>query len=255
MTPFWFDMSDLWIGTFFYGIYLALFCICIYILLRRPHNLGNIVLLVTAVVLFTLSTVLAVLNLILGSGEIDNLNIPFDHLEAAGNIIYGVNNIVADGLVIYRCYSIWEQNIYVVILPIILLVLTSVFGVDLRLPSSPFFALSFATNVLVTALTAGRIWWLYRKAQVYLKADVKHRYLSAIGITVESGVLYSATVLAYLILGAIPGAEIVQGPIFQMLTQVMGIAPTLIIVRVGLGVNVQTSSRDTSTDLEKGRSF
>ncbi|KAJ7189069.1 hypothetical protein C8R46DRAFT_34471 [Mycena filopes] len=261
MTDFWFDISELWLATFFYGIYVVLFCICIYILLRRPHNLGNTVLLVTAVALFTLSSVEAVINLILGSAEIDDLDIPFDRLEDAEDIIYGVNNVIADGLVIYRCYSIWENNIYVVILPIILLIITSVFGVDLRLPSSPFFALSLTTNVLVTALTAGRIWWLYRKARVYLKTDVQRRYLSAMAILVESGALYSATVLAWLIVSAIPAAHIFKGPIYQMLTQIMGIAPTLIIVRVGLGAGAvgtyDTASkldRDGSTDdIEKGR--
>ncbi|KAF8186079.1 hypothetical protein K438DRAFT_1973454 [Mycena galopus ATCC 62051] len=52
--------------------------------------------------------------------------------------------------------------------------------------------------------------------------------------SIESGALYSAAVLAYLIFGAIPSAAILEEPIFQMMTQVMGIAPTLIIIPVGL---------------------
>jgi hypothetical protein len=73
-----------------------------------------------------------------------------------------------------------------------------------------------------------------------LKTDTQRRCLSTVSILcvflvfmtskpfslilvcrVESGVLYSGTVLAYLILGAIPSASIVQEPIFEMLTQVM----------------------------------
>ncbi|KAJ6532137.1 hypothetical protein DFH09DRAFT_1182699 [Mycena vulgaris] len=238
MTELWYAISQLWIGTFFYGIYFTLFCICIYILLRRPRSLGNTVLIGTAIVLFTLSTVQVVINLVLGAVDLREIDIPFMRLQKAANLIYGINNMIADGLVIYRCYSIWNNNLYVVSLPMILLIVTTVFGLDLALPAKPFLALSLATNILVTAMTAGRIWWIYRTARVYLQADVQRRYVSAMSILVESGVLYSATVLAYLILGAIPSAKILQPPTLQVLNQIMGIAPTLIIVRVGLGVGV-----------------
>jgi len=243
MDDFWFDMTQLWVGTFFYGIYLVLFVICIYILLNRPCP-GNAVLLVTAVALFTLCTVQAVLNLVLGAAEIDYLNMPVHSINRAANIIYGVTNIIADGLVIYRCYIVWDRNIRVVILPLLMLAVTSVFAVDLKLPANPYFSLSLATNMVVAALTAGRIWWICRQCRLYSKfkltSAAQKRCASAISIIVESGVLYCATVLAYLILGAIPSVSIAQEPIFEMLTQVMGIAPTLIIVRVGLGVNTPT---------------
>ncbi|KAJ6593090.1 hypothetical protein B0H19DRAFT_1010442 [Mycena capillaripes] len=116
-----------------------------------------------------------------------------------------------------------------------------VFGTDLQLPSNPFFALSLATNILVTALT-GALWILFN---LWRQQHVKMS--SSCSRAVESGVIYSATVLAYLILGAIPSASIVQEPIFEMLTQVMGIAPTLIIVRVGLGVHVQNVESTVKT--------
>jgi len=251
MDGFWYDISQLWVGTFFYGIYLVLFCICIYILLHRPHNLGNTILLVTAIALFTLSTVQAVINLVLGAADIDDIDIPYDQLVDATTIIYGVNNIIADGLVIYRCYSVWNYNKYVVVLPIIMLIVTSVFAVDLQLPENPYFALSLATNVVVTIFTAGRIWWICRQSRAYLKTDEQRRYISVISIIVESGVIYSATVLVYLILSAIPSAVILQEPIYQMLTQVLGIAPTLIIVRVGLGVHVQSFESTVETAVAK----
>ncbi|KAJ7453171.1 hypothetical protein FB451DRAFT_1520346 [Mycena latifolia] len=244
------------VGTFFYGIstlveqypatyrvpgiYLVLFCICIYILLHRPRNLANTILLVTAISLFTLSSIQAIFNIILGSADIDGIDIPYDNIAMANNMIYIANNVLADGLVIYRCYVIWGHNIYVVILPIIMLIVTSIFGWDILLPLPPFFELSLATNVLVTGLTAGRIWWICRQARAYLKTDAQKQYVSSISIVVESGVMYSAAVLTYLILGAIPSAEVVQNPIVEMLSQVVGIVPTLIIVRVGLGLSIQS---------------
>ncbi|KAJ7772832.1 hypothetical protein DFH07DRAFT_145571 [Mycena maculata] len=247
MTEFWYQISHLWIGTFFYGIYLVLFCICIYILLHRPRNLSNTVLLVTAIALFTLSTIQTIMNIILGAANIDGIDIPYDKVFLADNMIYVVNNIIADGLVIWRCYVIWNHNIYVVALPIVLLIITSIFGWDLDLPLPTFFAMSLATNVLVTSLTAGRIWWICRQARTHLDTDLQKRNVSSISIVVESGVIYSASVGLYLILGAIPSAQEMQGPIVEMLAQVVGIVPTLIIVRVGLGVSIQSIEGTVST--------
>jgi len=237
---FWFDISMLWVGTFFYGIYLILFCFCIHILLHRTRNLDNTVLLVTAIVLFTLSTVLAVINLVLGASDIDNIDIPYHQLVLASIEIYAANNIVADGLLIYRCYSIWNKNIYVVLVPIIMLIISSILGWDILIPLTPFFALTLVTNVVVTVLTAGRIWWICRKARKYLQTDIQRRYLSAISILAESGVVYSAVVLAYLIFGAFDSTYIMQEPIWEALGQLVGIVPTLIIVRVGMGMSVQS---------------
>ncbi|KAJ6497280.1 hypothetical protein C8R45DRAFT_124398 [Mycena sanguinolenta] len=259
MDDFWYDMSELWVGTFFYGIYLVLFCICIYILLNRPRNLGNIILLVTAFALFTLATVQAVINLVLGTGEIENFDIPYDQLGDGTDVIYTFNNFIADGLVIYRCYVVWNNNVWVTILPILMLIASTVLGVvesfDFSISLYPFFAVSLATNVLVTMLTAGRIWWISRYSRSYLKTAEKRRYVSAIAILVESGMLYSATVLAYLIVLSIPSASILAEPIFAMLVQIMGIAPTLIIVRAGLAVKGEESKPMSDTTCSQQRPF
>ncbi|KAJ7926171.1 hypothetical protein B0H13DRAFT_1089558 [Mycena leptocephala] len=239
MTEFWYLISNMWIGTFFYGIYLVLFCICIYILLHRPRNMANTILLVTAIVLFTLSTVQAIINIILGAADIDNIDIPYDQLFLAMDMIYVANNVLADGLVIYRCYVIWNRNIYVIILPIIMLVVTSVFGWDLDLPLPPFFEISLATNVLVTGLTVGRIWWIYRQNCMHLTSDMRKKYFTSMAIIVESGLLYSVATMVYLIMGTIPFTRVAQDPTATMLSQLVPIVPTLIIVRIGLGLGIE----------------
>jgi len=247
MTEFWYLISHLWISTFFYGIYLVLFCICIYVLLHRPHNRANSIMLATVITLFTLSTVQTIIVIILGAADIDGIDIPYDNLFLANNMIYVANNVIADGLVIYRCYVIWNRTIYVIILPIILLVLTAVFGWDLLLPLPPFFELSLATNILVTGLTAGRIWWIYRQSGMHLNPDMRKRYFTSISVIVESGVIYAVATSIYLILGAIPFTEIAQDPTAEMLAQIVGIVPTLIIVRIGLGLSVENAQSTVST--------
>ncbi|KAJ7155622.1 hypothetical protein C8R46DRAFT_1295384 [Mycena filopes] len=225
-----------------------------YILLRRPWCLGTAVLLCTATALFGFSTAQVVIDLILGAVDLREIAIDFRPLQEATVILYGVNNFIADGLVIYRCYCVWNNSARVVIVPVILLIVTTVFGCSPDLPSNPLFIFSLVTNVLVTALTAGRILWIARKGRQYLQDDAQRRYSSSVCILIESGVLYSATVLAYLIIAAIPRARIVLPLVFQMLTQIMGIAPTLIIVQVGMGMSVFVSEVDKPTDETLGSS-
>ncbi|KAJ7155619.1 hypothetical protein C8R46DRAFT_1356096 [Mycena filopes] len=253
-VPSGFKYAQLWVGTFFYGIYFVLFCICMYILLRRPWNLGTGVLLCTAIALFGLSTAQVVINLVLGAVDLREITIDFRPLQTTTIVLYGINNFIADGLVIYRCYCIWNNSARVVVVPVILLIITTVFGVIPALPSNPLFIFSLATNILVTALTVGRIWWIARKGRAYLQADAQRRYSSSAAILIESGALYSATVLAYLIMTTIPSARILLQLVFQMLTQIMGIAPTLIIVRVGMGISVFASEAEKATEKSGGTS-
>jgi hypothetical protein len=117
--------------------------------------------LVTAIALFTLATVQTAINLILGAADIDGIEVPYDNLSLADMMIYVVNKSVPSHLSairiltmfyfrqrdrgrigrartcsnygpgilikfqIYRCYSVWNRNIYVIILPVILLITTS----------------------------------------------------------------------------------------------------------------------------------
>ncbi|KAJ6565046.1 hypothetical protein B0H10DRAFT_2239280 [Mycena sp. CBHHK59/15] len=162
VSAFWYDISQLWVGTFFYGIYLVLFCICMYILLHRPSSRGNTVLLVTAIALFTFSTILIVLILVLVTAEIEELaSIPSDSIQNAAYIIYAINNSIADGLLIYRCYVVWNHDWRVIVLPVMLLIASTgeACGLDVFLDATPQFAVILGTNFLATGLTGKSISW------------------------------------------------------------------------------------------------
>ncbi|KAJ7810816.1 hypothetical protein B0H13DRAFT_1927130 [Mycena leptocephala] len=211
MDEFWYDISQLWVGTFFYGINTP---VATTTYIYHPQ---------------------AIINLVLGAADIDRHRYSVRPTRRCHNHYIRRQNIIADGLVIYRCYAVWNYNKYVVILPIIMLIVTSVFGVVCQFfpQSRSFFGLSLATNVVVTVFTASapcsRAHLVdLRQSRAYLKTDEQRRYISVISILVESG-----------------------DPIFQMLTQVLGIAPTLIIVRVGLGVHVQSFESTVGTAVAK----
>ncbi|KAJ7053761.1 hypothetical protein C8F01DRAFT_1089442 [Mycena amicta] len=236
-------MANMWLETWFYGIYLVLFCICIHILRKRAPSTSTTVLLATAIILFFLSTVQLVINLYLGSAQILEYDIPFDTWSFWDDMIYVLNNLVADSLLIYRCWVVWNRN-YLIIAPGILgLIATNILGFDPNTAPPPFFALTLATNVFITFLTAGRIWWIYYTSQRHLKSGSSsssggsNHYTSSIAIVLESGLIYSAFVAARL---AVQGEMIFV--VTEMLRQVVGIVPTLIIVRVSLGVSIESSS-------------
>ncbi|KAJ7579924.1 hypothetical protein C8J56DRAFT_759289, partial [Mycena floridula] len=100
---------------------------------------------------------------------------------------------------------------------------------------------------------AGRIWWITEKAQVLLSEQTKKRYNTATAVILESGMIYPMLLLVVVIIvfafGGSLGSSVFIGLIYQVVVSIcppslynlsyyhlQDIAPTLIIVRVGLGV-------------------
>ncbi|KAI3618211.1 hypothetical protein WG66_005615 [Moniliophthora roreri] len=116
-----------------------------------------------------------------------------------------------------------------------------------------FELLSVILNSMVTLLTAGRIWWIYRQihAQGILKRDVFIQSVSR--IILESGSLYPVLGIIGMILANETSSQritIDEMPIdfFPLIRLSAGIAPTLIIVRAKLGKNVE-SLQDQVSDI------
>ncbi|KAJ7226417.1 hypothetical protein C8J57DRAFT_1585728 [Mycena rebaudengoi] len=192
----------------------------------------------------------------------------YDRLYLAKDLLLVTNNIVTDGLFIYRCFIVWGRNIRVVVLPMLMLFATTVLGywvaispyqLDSRVP----IAITILTNMVLMGLTAGRIWWIRRDARIILESVHVHRYNTAIAImyvhhshvlnkaynlsSLESGAIYCLSIFLYVIAISLLSNTSPVIPIFGVaVTQIMNIAPTLMIVRVGLG----RTDQDT-TDLEE----
>ncbi|KAJ7466442.1 hypothetical protein FB451DRAFT_1485379 [Mycena latifolia] len=92
-------------------------------------------------------------------------------------------------------------------------------------------------------LIFGRIWWLARAAQKIMGPKVAKRYRTAGAMILESGAIYGAGGLAYIIMGFVTvHSETMNYNITtsgSILGQLVGIAPTIIAVRVGLGCCVE----------------
>ncbi|KAJ7928137.1 hypothetical protein B0H13DRAFT_2551165 [Mycena leptocephala] len=190
-------------------------------------------------------------------GTLQDIQVAFQHLRQVKgpwhDIIILANNFAADGFFIYRCYVIWSGSPYkrrVIGVPLLLLLSTTIYGITIaslflaNVSLAPFFldtnivVVSIClvmTNLLLTGLTAGRIWWTRRHLQVIGEPKLVHRYKTAIKMLFESSLLYFSPVIA-LFIGASP--------------QLMNIMPALVIVRVSLARSVDADPTAGNLKLE-----
>ncbi|KAF5348751.1 hypothetical protein D9757_014133 [Collybiopsis confluens] len=177
------------------------------------------------------------------------------------------NNVIQDSRQmlswwIYRLFVVWGFKKYVVVGPIILLIAEvvfaslSVWGESISDPGATIqsfniytwamvsFSISCVTNIVVTALIAARIWWYSHRASRFLGEPHKQKYYQAIIIIIESGSISGLTMFLILIFyrTTLTSADFIYFPACQ----VLGIVPTLIIVRVGLGVSMQDSTQSST---------
>ncbi|KAK7042125.1 hypothetical protein R3P38DRAFT_305829 [Favolaschia claudopus] len=259
---------------FLYGMYVVLFCFCVKTLRRSRHR-HRLVLFVAIVVIFTLCTLHWMLQLV-NAGELlkfleklahakgakeeyhvksqqPELMDEYNRINIVMGVVYVTSNLIADTIFIWRCYCIWCFRKRIVAVPVVLLFSSGFLGyasiiacgregyseflfINLLFPLAVIF--SVLTNVVLMALAAGRIWWIARGARTIMGPVVVKQYRMVIAMILESGALYCTPGFLYLILFAIrPSATQV---IFASLAQIVGIAPTIIVVRVGMGNAVES---------------
>ncbi|KAJ7451565.1 hypothetical protein FB451DRAFT_1283608 [Mycena latifolia] len=184
----------------------------------------------------------------------------FQRIHFAQDMILITNNAIADGLFIYRCYVVWGYNKRVISLPVLLLLITTVLGYvsvyrnDISNPGSHImdirvgFAFAIATNLTLTGLTAGRIWWAKRQLAVVGRSKSSQRYTTAISVLLESGAAYCLTlILVILAMSAVRKATVGPAAVLAALSygaasELVNIIPTVFIIRVCLVRNSETDS-------------
>ncbi|KAL0563555.1 hypothetical protein V5O48_018512 [Marasmius crinis-equi] len=179
-------------------------------------------------------------------------------------------NATADCILMYRCYVIWGSQKRVVIIPFLAALTFSVmgfvgvvmYGIGKRnqlVPSNldlvvkgdmlerVYLIGSASVNLLLTLLTAARIWWITKEARALMGRPVSKRYQTVIAIILESGILFP--VFAFLHIALTETSDIVYVPVNFLPTaaQMGAIAPTLIIVRATTGASVDSVQTAFST--------
>ncbi|KAJ7704201.1 hypothetical protein B0H16DRAFT_718606 [Mycena metata] len=163
-------------------------------------------------------------------------------LTTAQTMVFAANNLVTDSLLLYRCFVIWGANWQPVVLPGVLMTCTFVIGCVNTLvgvgPATARLPYIFAalTNLGLVALIGGRIWWIRRDVRAVAGNELRKRYDTVIAMVLESGAVYFVVSLLL--------AVFQSGIAFVILQAIaihgVNIAPTLIVVRVGLGHTIGT---------------
>ncbi|KAJ7829117.1 hypothetical protein B0H13DRAFT_2289806 [Mycena leptocephala] len=272
-TAYWLNMLFALYATsttlLLYGLYVLLFILSLRILLRRNPGEKQ-VLVVTSLTMLLLGTSQTILWVFTAGISVRMTQVLVEQdavnslsrlwrlyftLDVAQNIVFVTNNCVTDMLFLYRCYIIWGSRWKVIATPAVCILSTVVLGVvatvsydsvtqvhyiDRRVP----FIMNVATNVLLVCLTAGRIWWIKREAQILLGAKSPARYAIVIAMILESGSIYCLCLILQVVAQSLVpsnASNIFLGVTTGLGQQVVNIAPTLIVVRVGMGDQVQNT--------------
>jgi hypothetical protein len=170
-------------------------------------------------------------------------------------ILYGIQTLIGDVFILYRLHLVWNGNKFV-FYPLLTGFLGSVVtalgsftsAAHSHLSSSSttlpiltfkqngwvisFFVLTLLINGFATALIAGRIWWVpLRVTQI----QGSNGNLGPTSIAImESGAIYSISLVILMVLYV--KHTYAQNIVLDSMTQIIGIAFSLVIVRVALGL-------------------
>ncbi|EEB95085.1 hypothetical protein MPER_06003, partial [Moniliophthora perniciosa FA553] len=119
---------------------------------------------------------------------------------------------------LYRYSVLWGSTKRVLVIPVMALFGTNVIGLvgilmdvinilrnstqDTSLPGTVLFQAHFIANAinsfLLSLMIAGRIWWLSREPRHAMGCQIVRRYKRIVSMVIESGSMYSATLIAHL---------------------------------------------------------
>ncbi|KAJ6582020.1 hypothetical protein B0H19DRAFT_1117291 [Mycena capillaripes] len=261
-------LSVLWkasMSLLLYGIFVVLFILAIHTLSSRKAQ-GKSILIAATWVMFVVGTTRLVLLLVQTAMSVyavqesiqnpAGLN-PFRRLlfalRLAQDVLFTLN--------LWRCYVIWGHQKSVVVLPGLFVAATTVVSVgycvtlrdsgvvsfptsavDPRIP----FIFGVLTNLILMTLTAGRIWWIQQQARTICGREniFKRRYGMALTLVLESGAIYCLFGLLMANFGSHNSPLVARAIFDAVANQGVNILPTLIVVRVGLGHNIQDTIQD-----------
>ncbi|KAG2039349.1 hypothetical protein BDR03DRAFT_860001 [Suillus americanus] len=166
--------------------------------------------------------------------------------QTMGSVASILLQLMADGLLIYRCFTVWRGSYCVLFVPCCLWLSSLVFGIlDLITSGSPngdfyeglaarvglvYFSLTIGLNVITTCLICGRIIFYARHMRNHLGLEVSKAYFTTVAIVVESALPYTLFGIAFLVsFGLDSDTSILFLSLYGMFTC---ISPQMLILRV-----------------------
>ncbi|KIK54739.1 hypothetical protein GYMLUDRAFT_893540 [Collybiopsis luxurians FD-317 M1] len=255
-----------------YGAYVVLFGLAIQILPRQfdTPSAKNFFFPVI-IALFVLATINITYDLV-GEGYAILYTIPTTDEKTwmiAGQsidlITFAISDFLGDFVLLHRVYTVWgsQKRIFFPILFIVFVakafnIIQTVIAVWSPIDDNKtfnslnitpdfwflFMVINAFVNTLMTLMIAGRVWWISRAVHNRYPSGPsqlpqQHWYCRTIAVVTESGIIYPTYLIVEALLVNLP----VPVPNSSCLGAIsVGLAPTLIAVRVGLGsaYNIQS---------------
>jgi len=178
---------------------------------------------------------------------------------------YVMQTLLADGVVIYRCYVVW-QSIWIVVLPILLWCSVAVTGVIALYSVSQagtdsgifakalaqwvtaFFASTIATNLLSSGLLAYRI-WIIQRSVTGAQNTARGTVMPIVRVLMDAAILYSAALFTALILFVCGNNG--QDAVVDMAMPIMSIAFYMVLIRIALNKKDRSYISTTSISIPR----
>ncbi|KAF8881467.1 hypothetical protein BD779DRAFT_1012161 [Infundibulicybe gibba] len=246
----------------FYGIYMVLFIL--YLVLRRRNNraVGGLLTL-AQMLLFGLCTISSCLDITGGYLLVVNGTAASEKFDLGSMSIYAVVDCLAQMILLYRCWIIWDRRWAIVAVPGFLslvalgggLALVGLYNSPLwntdiekivrlfKLTGTTTYSTSLGVNALTTSLIVARIFLTSREVRPVLGSDSHRSLRIAIAMLAESGLLMFTFQLVLVILFSCQRSVfgIISGP----RAQIYGITPTLLNTRVIMGTAYDKTTEKT----------
>ncbi|KAJ3576415.1 hypothetical protein NP233_g451 [Leucocoprinus birnbaumii] len=265
-----------WCAAALWGVFTVLFALCMMTIIgARPGRTQNSVIVGGVIVMYALATAHVSLTLA------RNINAFIVHVQDQGAVLYladigqGLNRskdmiyiteiVLADVVLLWRCFMVWNRNYYVIAFPAIMVLGTAISGYGAMgryFTPDPYevasirwaegmMVISMVSNILLTFLTAGRIWVLSRSFSDMRFSASTARYNHLILLIVESGVLITLSKVIEFILFELSPNDGLEGLnafyiVMDCMPQIMGICPTFIIMCVNRGFSTTDPEAYTS---------
>lgn len=275
------QIVGLFMACVFYGIYLVTFFSCIRVLLwrdgkRKEWSAINKTMVVAALLMLVFASLDVAFGLrhnldafVYEFAKGQHPKVEFAKISKWLNVMkfvnYSAQTFIGDGILLYRCFVIYNRKWWVVLLPMLMWIATAVcsgFTVYIEatigngdLGQSQFepfisstLSLTLATNVITTGLIVYRIYRIQNRSSntaFTFGSGTTSPYSRLIRTLIECGALYTASIIV-LFACYLADSQAILG-VSNSVVQIIGITFNLLILNIDRGRATQPISSHSNT--------
>ncbi|KAG1738650.1 uncharacterized protein EDB91DRAFT_1223855 [Suillus paluster] len=267
----------LFLGTLFYGVFLTLYWFMLFILLKKT-GIQRQVLIPVATLLLCIATARLIVDFVRGLEafvfQVDTIGANAYYFDLASPLnlasisLYITQTILGDGALIWRCYMLYSRSLFIAVpgcIVLLALVAIAYYVIWSISHFGPLFTVSTTGSACITAIyvltmfvsvtcTTLIAWRIYRTG--YFMPDGLGPFLPVFIVIIESGALYTTSVLALLVTSLVGSNG--KFVMVCIIPPTVGITFCLIILQVYFHVGYSppteqpTETRSTMTNLFRG---